>query len=166
MENQTVNVAVSSVISANNPLEPSYVWVTPTRARGRGGCAEENDDVRSVNDFENYCNEIFQEANVSERLDDPQIGEIVCVMYRKRWVRAEVHTISDQFLKVLLLDYGGVHKLPLSRCRRIPDGISIPKVIWFISFYCYFGFRRDVRRSVVLISLYFSDLDCDEILLG
>ena len=136
MENQTVTVAVSSVISAKTPLESSYVWVTPTRGRIS---SEEDEHVISVNNFENYCNEIFQESNInnSERLDGLQTGEILCVNYKKRWVRAEVLAINDQFLKVFLLDYGGVHRLPLSRCRRIPDGISIPKVFtYLISFNC------------------------------
>ena len=158
METQTVPVivSVSSVISAKGPLEPSYVWVIPVR-----DCHEDNENVRSVINFENHCSEIFQEGNISERLDDPQTGQIVCVVFRKRWVRAEVLSVSEQFVNVFLLDYGGVHKFSLSRCRRIPDGIIFPKV--FILLFCRESdcrIQRSVRRCNPSNSLKFYNVMC------
>ena len=128
MENQIYSVvAVSSVVSAKTPLEPSYVWVTPLIG---GECLEHNSNVKDVINFETFCSDYIQQADSPERIEDFRAGEIVCAIYKRRWVRAEILSVADQVLRVFLLDYGGVLKCPTSNCRSIPDAIniSIPKV--------------------------------------
>ena len=136
---------VGFVKNAAHEADISFMWVSPIRDL----CSKS--EVKNVEVFEERVNQVFADSSSglirdasSRDSEKPDLcpGGIVCVQHLNTWVRGEIISATascqeadddSQMFTIFLVDHALVVKLPLKKCKPIPENIIAPKVRFLFS---------------------------------